>query len=207
MTHFLFEPGEPRATAVVALPSFHLALSNSLIFRSFSFRRAVQQRESAPTETLFLRPPAGARQTTFFSPRKLHLSAGNTIFHWQPGRETVLRSVIRRDSRAVHAHPGVPGERLEQFPLSASPRRGSMAQTYNQKKNVYSIDQILGHGKDEGTMYFIPRGSERRKLVEIPRGTGSRDRRRKIARRIGRFLRDSTERSPSSAAGLFGVYR
>ncbi|KAK2582664.1 hypothetical protein KPH14_004942 [Odynerus spinipes] len=24
-----------------------------------------------------------------------------------------------------------------------------MAQTYNQKKNVYSIDQILGHGKDE----------------------------------------------------------
>jgi len=26
-----------------------------------------------------------------------------------------------------------------------------MAQTYNQKKNVYSIDQILGHGKDEGT--------------------------------------------------------
>lgn len=26
-----------------------------------------------------------------------------------------------------------------------------MAQTYNQKRNVYSIDQILGHAKDEGT--------------------------------------------------------
>jgi len=26
----------------------------------------------------------------------------------------------------------------------------NMAQTYNQKRNVYSIDQILGHGKDEG---------------------------------------------------------
>lgn len=30
--------------------------------------------------------------------------------------------------------------------------RGSfkMAQTFNQKRNVYSIDQILGHGKSEG---------------------------------------------------------
>lgn len=31
-----------------------------------------------------------------------------------------------------------------------------MAQTYNQKRNVYSIDQILGHGKDEGMInYFL----------------------------------------------------
>ena len=25
-----------------------------------------------------------------------------------------------------------------------------MAQTYNQKRNVYSIDQILGHAKSDG---------------------------------------------------------
>lgn len=31
-----------------------------------------------------------------------------------------------------------------------------MAQTYNQKRNVYSIDQILGHAKDEGMInYFL----------------------------------------------------
>lgn len=32
-----------------------------------------------------------------------------------------------------------------------------MAQTYNQKRNVYTIDQILGHGKDEGMInnYFL----------------------------------------------------
>ena len=31
----------------------------------------------------------------------------------------------------------------------------TMAQTYNQKRNVYSIDQILGHGKDEGKLFPI----------------------------------------------------
>lgn len=31
----------------------------------------------------------------------------------------------------------------------------NMAQTYNQKRNVYSIDQILGHGKDEGKHFSI----------------------------------------------------
>jgi len=30
-----------------------------------------------------------------------------------------------------------------------------MAQTYNQKKNVYSIDQILGHDKDGGTVKYL----------------------------------------------------
>lgn len=43
-----------------------------------------------------------------------------------------------------------------------------MAQTYNQKKNVYSIDQILGHDKDEGTVkclsFFYQRNT--RKLFE-----------------------------------------
>lgn len=30
-----------------------------------------------------------------------------------------------------------------------------MAQTYNQKRNVYSIDQILGHGKSEGMLQIF----------------------------------------------------
>lgn len=30
-----------------------------------------------------------------------------------------------------------------------------MAQMYNQKRNVYSIDQILGHGKEDGKYSFF----------------------------------------------------
>ena len=33
----------------------------------------------------------------------------------------------------------------------------SMAQTYNQKRNVYSIDQILGHGKEDGKIFICLR--------------------------------------------------
>lgn len=42
-----------------------------------------------------------------------------------------------------------------------------MAQTYNQKKNVYSIDQILGHGKDEGMIRTIFFFSKKRKLCQL----------------------------------------
>ena len=30
-----------------------------------------------------------------------------------------------------------------------------MAQTFNQKRNVYSIDQILGHAKSDGEYSFL----------------------------------------------------
>lgn len=42
------------------------------------------------------------------------------------------------------------GAYVSDFRGRATPA-SDMAQTYNQKRNVYSIDQILGHAKDEGT--------------------------------------------------------
>lgn len=44
---------------------------------------------------------------------------------------------------------------VSDFRRRATPA-SDMAQTYNQKRNVYSIDQILGHGKDEGMAKCFP---------------------------------------------------
>lgn len=39
--------------------------------------------------------------------------------------------------------------------IERSKLAAEMAQTYNQKRNVYSIDQILGHAKNDGKSYFL----------------------------------------------------
>lgn len=71
-----------------------------------------------------------------------------------------------------------------------------MAQTYNQKRNVYSIDQILGHGKDEGEMFIFSFSSR----IPLAIARGREDRTETETRFLGFVDRRSERFSFSSGS-------
>lgn len=115
-------------------------------------------------------PPVSPRSLSFF---RSHVSFRVPSSAWTAfdggTRDSAADSICARATRderiydlpVIFVGQGLPfriaiylriaGAYVSDFRGGPAAPASDMAQTYNQKRNVYSIDQILGHAKDEGT--------------------------------------------------------